>query len=315
LDHEGRFKGRWTVEAKYPALKVACQELATYMQTKHVMGGAIPAVWRSTGIAAIYPLPYLEMRARLSLHPATQAILAEYASPVVRSMDADVSDDALLADRTPQNTWLDEIEDGTIVTGGYDWDTSAKPPTFWDEKNVNARVNKWNAKWTAILTEINREEHAYRKLLLDRHGATLLYWPEPNIYMTATDRLEGAPALLEAVKPGAAQMRESLYYMSRHVPSGELAGKYDSHLKTTKPAKDDYFTDLKALIKQTRKPSEEEVRKVVREIRQTHLGANWTSDIQKWHGAQAPIESSAVEAERVAAVNRVAAQIQTILAM
>src|SRR5213082_1655435 len=104
VDADNRFRGNWTIANAYAALVTDCRAIADRMAQRNVMGAVIPAVWSATGEAEVYPLPYLEMRGRLSLHAATQHVVEEYmaeSEPVIRSMDADVGNDPLLEDRSP----------------------------------------------------------------------------------------------------------------------------------------------------------------------------------------------------------------------
>ena len=241
----------WTTGA-YNELMAGCQQIAARMLQRHVNGAVFPVVWSSTMTGGGYTFPFLELRARTTLHAATQHVvnvLSEHDEPVVRSMDADVTNDPLLLDNPAVMANLSDVYGGHVVSGGYDWDTAAKPPAFWGEKGPNAKVTGWNAKWTGILTEINRAEHVYRKWLLDQFGASLLYWPEPNVYMSASTRLAGASGALEGIKQGEVQMRESVFYLRKHARARTLTGAYDQQLRTTKPAKDAYFTGLRDLIK------------------------------------------------------------------
>ena len=220
-------------------------QIVTRMQQLGIVGACFPVVWSSTMKGGGYTFPFLEMRARTTLHKATRRLVDLYrdeGEPIVRGMDADVSDDPLLLDRAAGMNALDKVWDvdgGThVVSGGYDWDTRAKPATFWGESVAPGAVARWNGKWTQILTLINTHEHRYRRALL-QGGASLLYWPEPNVYMTATTRQAGAEAALKAVKPGV-QMKESIFYLKKHAAERKLAGTYDHRLRTVKPAKDAY---------------------------------------------------------------------------
>jgi hypothetical protein len=291
------------------------------MEERGVMGAAIPAIWSPTGEAEVYPLPYLEMRARLTLHPATQHVVEQYmaeAVPVIRSMDADVGDDPLLLDRSPGFSKLDDVWDGSVLSGGYDWDPAPKPAAFWGEANdQSANVVRWNTRWTSILTKINEVEHAYRLYLLKTYGAQLLYWPEPNTYMSATDRRATAGDLLAEVKPKTPQMRESIFYVKKYATASKLTGVYDKRLKTTKPAKDMYFADLRDLIKSADggTPSVDKLRAVVEGIRQTHLSPGHASDIQKssWYDVQSPYATDQFEVKRKHGVKLVTDHMATVL--
>ena len=234
-------------------------------------------------------------------------------------MDADVRDDPLLEDRATGMDALADLYDGQVLSGGYDWDTAAKPATFWPTGAAQSDLVRWNRRWTDSLALINTVEHQYRKRLLGEHGEYphLLYWPEPNIYMTAADRRKGAADLLGAVKPNSPQMRESIFYVKSCASTGNLRGTYDRRLKTTKPAKDAYFTDLRQLILDADRgaPSEDRRRAVVEGIRQTHLSPTHITDIQKssWYDVQYPTPDRKFETMRRAAVKAATDRLDPIL--
>jgi hypothetical protein len=319
VDERSLLTTGWTTDA-YDAVISGCQQIANRMLQRHVLGAVFPIVWSSTMAGGGYTFPFLEMRARTTLHAATQRlvnVLSDYDEPVVRSMDADVTNDPLLLDRPAGMTKLSEVYAGHVVSGGYDWDTAPKPPAFWGEPGPNANVTRWNTKWTAILAEINRVEHGYRKALLERGGASLLYWPEPNVYMSASTRLAGAGRALAGVKQGEVQMRESVFYLKQHAKAGTLTGAYDTRLRTTKPAKDAYFSGLKKLIMDADQgqPTPQVVEAAMENIWQTHLSPSHVEDIQKetWYGVPHPIMPSDIDPGRSRGVTMLATAVRNLL--
>jgi hypothetical protein len=319
VDPRSLLKTGWTTNA-YNDLIAGCQQIAARMLQHHIIGAVFPVVWSSTMSGGGYTFPFLEMRARTTLHAATQRvvnILSDYDEPVVRSMDADVTNDPLLLDNPAVMPNLSDVYAGHVVTGGYDWDTAAKPPAFWGEQGANDKVTRWNAKWTAILTQINLSEHAYRQTLLGQFGAALLYWPEPNVYMSASTRLAGASGALQGIKQGEVQMRESVFYLRKHAKAGKLTGTYDPQLTTTKPTKDAYFTGLRTLIMDADRgqPAQQVVERAMQDIWQTHLSPSHASDIQKetWYGVQHPTRPSAIDQGRMTAVTTLATAVRNLL--
>ena len=302
------------------------RKLAALMDTKGVRGGIIPFIWApTTDDEAGYTFPFLEARAMVTKHAATQKMIGEMAAsgkePVIRSMDGDVTDDPLLINDL-DDAQLGHIEDlglaeydaddkftskpeGTkgpsIVSGGYNWDTKPQPLEWWAQGGkgvIEAFAMAWNHIFAGCLRELNTAEHNIR-LQINEISSRRIYWPEPNTYQTATDRRRGADRALKGRVVGQSQQRESSYYMDPKTDSGdgEKFGVYDPGMATTKPIKD-YFDNLRDLIKSApiangkktggKKPKDvsvEDVKKVLINIRQMHLNKQILKDIAGWHSA------------------------------
>ena len=205
-------------------------------------------------------------------------------------MDADVRQDPLLTDTGTVQDVVADLGADEVASGGYDWDTAAKPAAFWGVAPTDLRLAAWNTKWTQVLALINEYEHRYRQWLARKRAGTLMYWPEPSNYTTASTRLAGAEGALNAVRPNSVQMKESIYYLKQSAREGRLTGHYDRSITTTKPAKDDYFLGIKDLIKHADqgKPALNTVKTQVESIRQTHLSPTHLGDIQSQDWYQIP---------------------------
>lgn len=312
--------------ASYAALVADATVVATHAEARGVQGGCFPTVFSNTAPGAGYTFPFLEMRANVTLHPGTAYLIsrlrdATAISPVMRSMDADVTADSLLATPVsamgldarkaiadlgrvpyeerevqgpngPENSAPDMTSKGAdIVSGGYLWDTAPQDAAFWGDGFAEHGV-AWNRKLTLCLETINAGEHQVRQ----RYNAIApkaVYWPEPNTYMDSAARTAGASVALERGKNSGSdsQQRESSYYV-REI--GSMAGRYMPELQTTKPLKG-YFTALCDLIKQSfvGRVTHGEVDTVVRSVRQTHLSESHLGDIGGWNnGAQSVIDST-----------------------
>lgn len=310
----------------YPKLAKDVTALTTVMERRAVRGGSFPMIWSPTDpkVQKGYTFPFLEARARVTLHSGTAALLRDLqnkalAPPLMRSMDADVSNDPLLTGRLTKTglahlndlgrAAYEEYEGPTakkpaaegprVVSGGYNWNMAPRDATFWlgdPGKNKKHKIDKatelalasWNAKWTGSLRAINQTEHAVR-VELNKLLSKLVYWPEPNSYMGFEDRLAGARRALEQGERSGqgAQQREMTYYVKGIDP---LKGVYLPEIAATKPVKD-YFDPLRELIKASDKaaPKPAEIKAYIESIRQTHLNFQIVQDVLRWNGVEKPL--------------------------
>lgn len=294
----GRLTGSPTLAAY--GVKEKAKTLADEMDRQGVVGACFPAVWSPTDMkATIYTFPFLELRMRTTRHAGTRDVRARLEEAttgrvVVRSMDADVRHDPLLEGRVTAG-WLGSIADNydpVVLSGGYEWDTTAPKDEFWGlkGKGVAGRIAKLNAKWTAIITLINAAEHVRRQELV-LESPSLLYWPEPNVYTSAALREEGAQNIFDTADfTKDSQMRESVYYLEDPASKGKLTAVYDPTMTTTKPVKA-YFDWLKTLILTTPVPPLPKIVEAVQGVRQTHLSPKHIEDIQKWYGVKTPLDA------------------------
>lgn len=333
--------------AHHANLVAAALAVAQHAEGVNVQAGCYPAIWAPTAGGAGYTFPFLEMRAQVTLHPGTAWMLgrmrdAGVGDPIMRSMDADVINDPLLANPLSglplgaqrllgdigRAAWEERQVGGAdvvpdlskpgahVVSGGYNWDTSAKAAAFWDAGGaVNggfaANGAVWNRKLTACLDLINDAEHDIRERYAALVPATV-YWPEPNNYMESHTRVGAAQAVLAAGQAAAdVQQRESTHYL-RDI--NNLVGHYDRSLATTKPLKN-YFDDLRDLIRANRVVTRQEAKTWVESVRQTHLSPGHLQHILQWHAADALDESqqAALEAIRATISSRVTAAVVVAL--
>ncbi len=326
----------------YAPLVAAAGAVALHAENANVQAGCYPAIWAPTGGGGGYTFPFLEMRAQVTLHPGTDWMLdrmrdADVGDPIMRSLDADVTNDPALVNPISGlplgmqklledigRVQYDERQVGgqdvvpdfskrgaDIVSGGYNWDTSAKGAGFWDAAGgvapaaggFAAHGATWNRKLHDCLELINDAEHDVR----ERYAALFpaaVYWPEPNAYMEFRARRAGAQVALAAGQAAPdVQQRETTYYV-REI--NNLVGHYDRGLATTKPLKD-YFTDLRDMIRANRVVPSGEVRTLIESVRQTHLSPGHLQHILQWHDENAPDESlaSSLEAIRATISSRV----------
>jgi hypothetical protein len=201
------------------------------------------------------------------------------------------------------HTAINALEPDQILSGGYNWDSAEQPEVgFWrkpeEAKVPPAQLGRWNGKLNACIAAINDVEHSVRGILLNKGGARRIYWPEPNLYMAADDRQEGArKALGEGTNSGTdSQQLESIYYVSG---TGKRArsGVYNRDFATTKPLKN-YFGNLRELIVRADDGVIERDRIVgfIKGIRQTHLDSKLVLDkLSTWYGVDAPVETAGTE--------------------
>jgi hypothetical protein len=320
----GRLTGSPTLAAY--GVKAKAKTVADEMDRQGVVGACFPAVWSPTDMTAtIYTFPFLELRARTTQHAGTRDVRARLEEAtagrvVVRSMDADVSHDPLLEGRVTAG-WLGSIADNydaVVLSGGYEWDTTAPKDEFWGLKKgrgVAERIAKLNAKWTAIITLINAAEHVRRQELVLK-SPSLLYWPEPNVYTSADLREQGAQNIMDTADfTKDSQMRESVYYLEDPASKRTLKAVYDPTMTTTKPVKA-YFDWLKTLILTTPVPPLPKIVEAVQGVRQTHLSPKHIEDIQKWYGVKTPLDSivkAQLEGTRLTQVTTLATNVRAEL--
>ncbi|MGH9123687.1 MAG: hypothetical protein ACRDZ8_03035, partial [Acidimicrobiales bacterium] len=309
----------------YNSLVTGATALANYMDQQHVPGGCFPAVWGPTDPGGGYTFPFLEARGRVTLHRGTEALfgsLSDQGLPIIRSMDADVTSDPLL-EGTIDHTALQEKFSGgkTVVSGGYSWNPSPPPNKFWNTTRAEDRT-VWNGKFVTTMTLINDREHAWRKYLKDNFGSGILYWPEPNTYMTWNDRLEGAGVMINEVtgqhRAQTSQQRENIYSLKNlnNSKSG-IMGEYEPALQTIKPIKS-YFDGWGRIIEgaSAQLPSDTDISNFITSIRQSHFSPNHLGDIQKWYGSktlQSETDAAKIERLRQRAVAALTKNLATIL--
>jgi hypothetical protein len=212
-------------------------------------------------------------------------------------MDSDVMHDPLLeghvrVEQLRELTWNNDF----VLSGGYNWDTSAPSDqphpnrrgerlNFWLVPTVLATADdvrgthellrdsdKLNTKWANILTLVNNVEHNWRGFLASKNAA-LVYWPEPNTYMTANRRAAGAERILsDTDRLRGSQQRESVFYLRDRASEGRLVGQHNKEIFTTKPVKT-YFNWLRDMLVARVAPSVEQVCVVVESIRRPCLRA------------------------------------------
>lgn len=326
----------------YNALVNSATAVAQHAEDNNVQGGCFPVIWTPTGGGGGYTFPFLEMRAHVTLHPGTAALIgrmrgAGVGDPILRSMDADVTADPILNNPVsglglPEQRLLGDLgrveyEDrqvggqdvvpdlskrgADIVSGGYQWDTAAKPAAFWGGPGPN--VATWNGKLTACLVLINDAEHDIR----ERYAAILpksVYWPEPNTYMDYRTRLAGAAVARDAGQAAGdgAQQRESTYY----IRNLDVVGHYDRTLQTTKPLKT-YFNDLRDMIvlASAQAIPRQDVKALVQNVRQSHLSPGHLGHIIGWNGGGALSDemTTSLETIRLNVLNRVVTAVTAAL--
>lgn len=328
-EKDGKMKRSASLNAYDEVLKGAL-DISQHLDQKNVAGGSFPMVWSPTDPeGGGYTFPFLETRSRVTLHNGTAALAAYMQeeiggfTPIMRSMDGDVSDDPLLENKLGEEQW-EELSNvsfykGIIASGGYKWDESPKAEEFWrdkDDERVNkSSLDKWNDKLVKTIKMINRAEHMIRDYL-NKQDSKLIYWPEPNTYMNRMDRMKGAEkAFVAGQESGTnAQQRESNYYMK---DIKGLKGIYDKALATTKPLKQ-YFKPLRDLIKSSdaKSPDTDTLRKLVENIRQTHMSPEHIGNMQKWTPTDNSIDSTKQEKwekARVELVNQLVEYLEKVM--
>ncbi len=279
-------------------LMADCDQLAQAMEELGFHGGVFPLVWLPTSIGGGYTFPFLEIRSLLTLHPGSRLVHEQLQAlsgrpPIVRGMDADVSDDFLLQGKSQDrlSKVLAALEATTydVVSGGYEWNVSQIDERklvdleLFDVHTVKEAQPVIEFLRSAI-TIVNQAEHRVRFKLLNEH-AKAIYWPEPNIYMRLATRLGGAEQSHQDVLTGPqeVQQEESTRYVRQQ---GVKTGAYTNTLTTLKPLKT-YFDDLiRTLVALRGKgdPNPALLEGLIRGIRQTHLDIDKVDKNLKWHG-------------------------------
>ena len=112
-------------------------------------------------------------------------------------------------------------------------------------------------------------------------------------------------------------MRESVFYLRKHAKVETLRGAYNRQMKTTKPAKDAYFSGLRQLIMDADRgqPTQQVVERAMQDLWQTHLSPSHVSDIQKetWYGVPHPTRPSDIDQGRLTMVTRLATAARNLL--
>lgn len=295
-------------------LEPLCKQLAQSMEAAGIGGGAFPFAWRATNDStAGYVFPFWEARSRLTMHAGAKAVQDQFRdhtgfSPVIRSMDGDVSGDPLFhATKQIASKMVTLINQGTksLVSGGYAWaandiqralNATALSPEVKDRIDVRERL-------AAILQILNRSENAVRSALV-KESAKSIYWPEPNTYMSFDLRLAGAKELDKVAKEKGvktAQQGESTHYVKLEQVKHASVG-FASALVTQKPLKD-YFDDFlvyfaTAMVKEI-KPTPEDVKVRIKTVRQTHLNLENIESNLKWHARSGDWDSMKVSLKAI----------------
>ena len=293
-------------DAELVKLDPKCKQLAESMEAAGIGGGAFPFAWRaSNDSTAGYVFPFWEARSRLTLHAGAKAVQDQFRahtgfSPVIRSMDGDVSNDPLFNDtKQIASKMTGLINEGKInlVSGGYAW-AVADIPRALNATNLSTEVKQRTdvqERLTAILRILNQSEQAVRAALVEQ-SAKSIYWPEPNTYMSYDLRLAGAQELDKVAREKGtktAQQGESTHYVKLDqvkYPSVMFA----PGLVTQKPLKD-YFGDFlvyfaTAMVNGV-KPTAEDVKLRIKAVRQTHLNLENIESNLKWHAKSGDWES------------------------
>lgn|GEM_PF-4865984 len=303
--------GSKTVGKALEELTKPCVELTKFMESQGIAGGCFPLVWAPTSTKeGGYTFPFLECRSILTLHKGVGSVHKEMSGfdlmPVVRGMDADVRKDPLLRGKASSKSFtkeemgasllkgLKKIGTGQLAlfSGGYEWDVNDVTP----QKLLTLNVIKQDALGKsdalvnflkAAIAILNIEELAVREDLLKVQHKSV-YWPEPNVYMSLSLRIEGANQSLETakkLKSGDAQQKESTQYVQSNLAS---SGGFSSAVSTRKPIKtyfDDFIKFFAKAFTGEIKPSVNQIETEIEKIRQTHLDIQKVKDILKWHGA------------------------------
>ncbi len=230
--------------AKLATLSDAAEDVAAEIERRGLGGGVIPMVWRATNDAGGgYVFPFWEARALLTTHDGAGTLRGGLENPLYRSIDADVTDDPLLhGGLTPAQVHRAMNKGYVLISGGYNWSRNDVARAA-----AAAGIDTRSAPKVAMLERaieiLNRHEHRVRKELLALGGAKSVYWPEPNTYMTASVRLDGARALEAQARErgvGVSQQNEGIAYATTaHVKHDKAT--YEPGIATVKPLKT-YFS-------------------------------------------------------------------------
>lgn len=206
-----------------------CLEIVSYMEENEIAGGCVPMVWANTSLQkGGYTFPFLEARASATLHTGVRELhnkMYEYGNVVIRSADADISNDPLLTGRNSEvlDKGLELMSQGKleVLTGGYDW----KIDDITAAKLVQLEIFEREDQVTKDLLDflqsaiawINYYEHETRQSIF-KIAPKSVYYPEPNTYMSLGLRQKGAEAQVKhakTLKTGDTQMRESSFYVEK----------------------------------------------------------------------------------------------------
>lgn len=232
--------------------KEGARQLTEFMDNKKVIGGCFSLIWQNDkqGSVEQYPFPFLMARSAIPLHNVYEIIKQKFQEAygqgvVSRSMDSDVTNDPLLKgtiskkDRTQIDQVVTEGSGVRIVSGGYNWVKKELGADKWLQlsgvKVTGKKLNLSNKIFDECLKIINEVEHLAR-MFLNAINPNLIYWAEPNTYVSTEDRKTGANLMNAQALLGKPQMKEN----TRQIQSMKLAnkqGKYIPLLATSKPLK------------------------------------------------------------------------------
>ena len=301
-DDDGNFKHSARL-ASYNTINTNTGTLQNELATAGLNGGVIPMVWSPsdpTGEDVYSQFPFLEMRARIPAHVGT-AVLHDHIKEkagdkevIGRSMDADVSEDPLLADtlsdKSKQALFKPLLEySADVSSGGYNWKLSHdNNPAIWNLRQHQAgELSECNFKLRKCMEAINLSEPVVR-WKLNGLASQAVYWPEPNTYMLHSVRKDTAPSVAnDANKPQfkKSQQREAVSFLQ----NTEAKGAYHMPAATTKPLKNYFDGNLVAVIKESLTgviSGGKVATDVINNIRQSHLRPDKASDNYKWHTGQ-----------------------------
>lgn len=309
-------KGRATGDAR---------SLLDYATAKHVPCAVVPMVWSmpETTEQGGYVFPFFEARSSLGRATQTAALKSNASGRVFhRTMDVDVTNDPLLKPGTAtganQNTVkgiLDDADTGSIVSGGYDWDTAnlspvraafisklnsaehtlreamAKPTEYpeWDEarkdeKGYQKEYDKGVARATGKNEFRNRNQGA-------------VYAPEPNIYIPAEQKENWDKGVASGLKERSyghdRQMSESAF--GRKGTKAPLV--YRGDIATTKPRKghlDNLGPMFDAVERLDATGAEAAFKTVIKDIHQSYLGKKARDKAATMNGAQISVDDNSL---------------------
>lgn len=275
-----------------------CKQLAQSMEDEGIGGGAFPFAWRATNdSAAGYVFPFWEARSRLTLHAGAKAVqdaLRERTgySPVIRSMDGDVTKDPLFSAQQQVASKMTGLINGgkvNLVTGGYAWATTDLERAL-NATSLSTEVRQRTDvldRLTAILGLLNSSENRVRMALTEL-AAKAVYWPEPNTYMSFDLRLAGAQELEKIAREkgtNTAQQGESTNYVKLDQVN-HASAMFSTRLVTQKPLKDyfgDFLVYFATAVAKKLKPTTEDIKVRLKTVRQTHLNLENIESNIKWH--------------------------------
>jgi hypothetical protein len=281
------------VAGQLRSMDETCKQIAQCLEDNGMLGGCFPFLWKKTGEGG-YTFPFLEARSLLTLHGGSISVQQDmrgFGNPVVRSMDADVTDDPLFTGNRVPGKKLEEISYSmlTLFSGGYSWRAGDITREYLDNLHLISSHDKSDQKellafLKAAVDHINEHEHAVRKSLSEIN-ALLVYWPEPNSYMSLDLRKIGAESARDGVSPGV-QQRESSHYV-RNLKDGTAS--YDRRYTVSKPIKtylDDQIRLLTKLFRREQPAQPATLKRELEAIRQSHLDIEKVINNVKYHNAK-----------------------------